>query len=63
MTGRIVKQGLKRVLAASPLFGLAVVSAVITKYIVEDIRERRGIKPAPEAPEQAEGAPETDAEQ
>ena len=44
ISGKVVKQGLKRVIAASPMIGLALVSAVITKYIVDDIREKHGKK-------------------
>ena len=40
ISGKVVKKGLKKVIAASPILGLAVVSAVITKYIVDDIKEK-----------------------
>jgi hypothetical protein len=42
ISGKVVKQGLKKVIAASPMIGIALVSAVITKYIVDDIKEKHG---------------------
>jgi hypothetical protein len=40
MIGKIVKEGAKKVMLATPVIGLTVVSAVITKYILDDLKER-----------------------
>ena len=50
-TNKVLKKGLKKVVAASPILGIAVVSAVITKYILEDIKEKHEKKDQPEAEE------------
>lgn len=49
ISGKVLKKGLKKVVAASPILGIAVVSAVITKYILEDIKEKHEKKDHPEA--------------
>ena len=44
MIGKIVKEGAKKVLLATPVIGLSVISAVITKYILDDLKEKRDKK-------------------
>ena len=41
ISGKVLKKGLKKVVAASPILGIAVVSAVITKYIIEDLKGKK----------------------
>ena len=44
MIGKIVKEGAKKVLLATPVIGLTVISAVITKYILDDLKEKQDKK-------------------
>ena len=44
MIGKIVKEGAKKVLLATPVIGLSVISAVITKYILDDLKEKKDKK-------------------
>ena len=59
ISGKVLKKGLKKVVAASPILGIAVVSAVITKYILEDIKEKHEKKDHPE-PEAEVKKPDSD---
>ena len=41
MIGKVLKEGARKVLLVSPIVGLAVVSAVITKYLIEDLKGKK----------------------
>ena len=54
MIGKIVKEGAKKVMLASPIIGLTVVSAVITKYILDDLKEKQNKKQDHKEPDETD---------